>query len=175
MAAAIAMAVQPGPAHVHAQSLGPIVQVETDRGRFTIMLFRDAAPVSVAHVLGLIKAGFYDGQRIHRAIEGFVVQFGDPQTRDPKARDRWGRGDAASSGSPIGISETSSTRKHGAFAVGLAHRGEPAKADSQLYITLAPRPDLDGKYAVVGQVVDGTDVLPMLRVGDQIRRVYISE
>ncbi len=51
----------------------------------------------------LAKAGFYDGLRVHRALTGFVVQFGDPQTRDESKRSLWGRGPAASSGRPIGI------------------------------------------------------------------------
>jgi len=53
--------------------------------------------------------------------------------------------------------------------------GSPAKADSQIYITLAPRPDLDGQYAVFGQVVEGQDVPARLQVGDEIRRVYLRE
>ena len=55
----------------------------------------------------------------------------------------------------------------------MAHMGNPAKADSQIYITLEPRPDLDGRYAVFGQVIAGMDVLPLLHVGDEIRRVYL--
>lgn len=160
---------------LRAQSVGPLAHVETDRGRFTIMMFPEEAPISVAHVLALIRRGFYDGQRVHRAIPGFVVQFGDPQTRDIASRERWGRGPAASSGTPVGVAEITSKRRHVALAVGLAHVGEPAKADSQLYITLAPRSDLDGRYAVIGQVVDGTDVLPLLQVGDVVRRIYVSD
>lgn len=173
----VVLSLSSGPHHfgVHAQSEGPFVRVETDRGLFTITLFRNDAPLSVEHVLTLVKSGFYDGQRMHRAVPGFVLQFGDPQTRDPGLRERWGRGAAASSGTAIGLAEITSKRKHGAFAVGLAHVGEPAKADSQLYITLAPRSDLDGRYAVIGQVVDGIDVLPLLQAGDVIRRIYISE
>ena len=53
--------------------------------------------------------------------------------------------------------------------------GEPAQADSQLYIMLDTRPELDGQYAVIGQVVEGEDVPERLQVGDQIRRVYVSE
>jgi cyclophilin family peptidyl-prolyl cis-trans isomerase len=128
----------------------------------------------VAHVVELVRARFYDGQRIHRAVPGFVVQFGDPQTRDPGKRELWGRGAGAASGTPIGAAEVSRKRRHVRGAVGMAHLGNPARADSQIYITLEPRPDLDGRYAVVGQVISGMEVLPQLQVGDEIRRVYLK-
>ena len=51
--------------------------------------------------------------------------------------------------------------------------GNPAKGDSQIYITLAPRPDLDGQYAVFGRVIEGADVPATLQVGDELRRVYV--
>ena len=131
------------------------------------------APLTVAHVVGLVKAGFYDGQRIHRAIADFVVQFGDPQTRDLSTRALWGRGAAAASGKPIGSAEITRRRLHVKGAVAMAHLGDPAKADSQIYVTLANRPDLDGQYAVFGQILDGTDVVESLQVGDQITRAFV--
>jgi peptidylprolyl isomerase len=66
-------------------------------------------------------------------------------------------------------------RKNVTLAVGLAHAGEPAQADSQLYILLASKPELDGQYAVIGHVVEGEDVPARLQVGDQINRVYVRE
>jgi cyclophilin family peptidyl-prolyl cis-trans isomerase len=130
--------------------------------------------VTVAHVVALVKSGFYDGQRIHRAAPGFVVQFGDPQTRDPSTRALWGRGAAAASGKPVGAAEITRRRLHVKGAVGMAHMGDPAKGDSQLYVTLAPRPDLDGQYAVFGQVTNGQEVVESLQVGDLITRVYVE-
>lgn len=158
-----------------AQPSSPVIVVETSRGPFAIELFPKDAPLSTAHILGLVNASFYDGQRVHRALPGFVVQFGDPQTRDPGKQEVWGRGAAASSGKPIGVAEVNYKRKHVALSVGLAHMGEPAQADSQLYVTLAPRPDLDGQYVIVGQVIEGRDIPALLQVGDEIRRVYIRE
>ena len=151
----------------------PIVVVETSRGSFTFMTFPSEAPLTVAHIVGLVRKGFYDGQRIHRAIPGFVVQFGDPQTRDLETREVWGRGSVAGSGTPIGIAEVTKRRLNLSGAVGISHMGEPAKGDSQIYITLGRRTDLDGQYAVFGQVVEGADVLSRLQVGDDIRRVFI--
>jgi cyclophilin family peptidyl-prolyl cis-trans isomerase len=153
----------------------PVVVVDTSRGSFSFEVFPVDAPVAVAHILELVRERFYDGQRVHRALPGFVVQFGDPQSRDPAKRDVWGRGAAAASGRPIGAAEITRKRVHRRGAVGIAHLGDPAKGDSQIYITLAPRPDLDGRYVVFGQVIAGEDVTVRLQVGDEIRRVYVRQ
>jgi cyclophilin family peptidyl-prolyl cis-trans isomerase len=153
----------------------PVIVVETAKGTFTIQTFPNDAPKTVAHITALVRSGFYDGQRVHRALSGFVVQFGDPQTKDPDKRDVWGLGAAASSGTPVGASEITPRRTHAAGAVGLAHMGEPAQGDSQIYITLAARHDLDGKYAVFGQVVEGAEVPAELQIGDLITRAYLRD
>lgn len=153
----------------------PRLLFETAAGTFTVETYPVEAPLTVVHIVALAKAGFYDGLRVHRALPGFVVQFGDPQSRDESKRASWGRGPAAASGTQIGAAEISTKRKHLVGAVGVAHAGVPAKADSQIYITLDARPDLDGHYAVFGQVVDGIDVPGQLRVGDIIIRVSVQE
>jgi cyclophilin family peptidyl-prolyl cis-trans isomerase len=178
--AACAVAAVPltsSPAALLTQEAGdrPVVVVDTSRGSFSFEVFPADAPVTVAHILELVREGFYDGQRVHRALQGFVVQFGDPQSRDLAKRDVWGRGAAAASGRPIGVAEITRKRVHKRGAVGIAHMGDPNKGDSQIYITLAPRPDLDGRYAVFGQVIAGEDVTVRLEVGDEIRRVYVRQ
>jgi cyclophilin family peptidyl-prolyl cis-trans isomerase len=160
---------------MRAQSPGPIIVVETVKGAFAFETFPKDAPKTVAHIVALVRSGFYDGQRIHRAQRGFVVQFGDPQTASLATRDLWGRGAAASSGTPIGVAEISEKHRHDAGAVGVAHAGNPAKADSQIYVTLAARHELDGQYAVFAHVIEGEDVLTQLEVGDEILRVYVRE
>lgn len=151
----------------------PRIRFDTTAGSFTIETYPADAPRTVAHVVDLVTRRFYDGQRVHRALPGFVVQFGDPQTRDEANRRLWGRGAAASSGTSIGVAEIVLKRKHRPGAVGVAHMGEPASADSQIYITLNTRPDLDGQYAVFGQVIDGADVPAQLHVGDTILRATL--
>jgi peptidyl-prolyl cis-trans isomerase B (cyclophilin B) len=158
-----------------AVAAAPLLVVETSKGTFVIQTFPADAPKTVEHIAALARNRFYDGQHVHRAQRGFVVQFGDPQSRDLAKRDVWGLGDAASSGKPVGVAEMTPRRTHVTGAVGLAHMGEPAKGDSQIYVTLAPRHELDGKYAVFGQVVDGADVPAMLEVGDEITRVTVRE
>ena len=71
--------------------------------------------------------------------------------------------------------EISRKRTHTAGAVGMAHPGLPSQADSQIYVTLANRPDLNFKYTVFGQVIEGEDVLSRLERGDVIRRVSVRE
>lgn len=173
LATAFAVASLSTPALAQEAADRPIVVVETSKGTFSFEMFPTEAPITVAHVLGLVRARFYDGQRVHRAQPGFIVQFGDPQTRDAGKRDVWGRGAAAGSGKPVGAAEPSKKRPHLKGAVGLAHMGDPRKAESQIYITLARQPSLDGRYVVFGQVISGEDVPGALQVGDEIRLVYI--
>jgi cyclophilin family peptidyl-prolyl cis-trans isomerase len=152
-----------------------VIVVETSRGTFAFETYPIEAPKTVAHIVALVRRGFYDGQRIHRAVPGFVVQWGDPRSRDLTTPSEWGRGPAASSGTPVGVAEIAKKRPHTAGAVALAHPGVPAQGDSQLYVTLVDRPDLNGKYAVFGHLVDGADVPPRLERGDIVIRMYVKE
>ncbi len=106
-----------------AQSTGaPVIVVETSQGTFAFETYPAEAPKTVAHVVALVRRGFYDGQRFHRALAGFVIQWGDPRSRDESTEGQWGRGTEASSGSPIGTAELSKKHTHTAGAVGLAHQ-----------------------------------------------------
>jgi cyclophilin family peptidyl-prolyl cis-trans isomerase len=163
------------PLNAQSSALGPLVVVETSKGTFSIQTFPNEAPSTVNHVVTLIKSGFYNGQRVHRALPDFLIQFGDPQSRDLAKRELWGRGAAAASGKPVGVAEIASRRTNIKGAVGMAHIGDPTKADSQIYVTLARRPELDNRYAVIGQVVSGDDVPGLLQVGDIIVRVSVKE
>jgi cyclophilin family peptidyl-prolyl cis-trans isomerase len=158
-----------------AQPAGPVIVVETTKGTFEFETYPMDAPKTVAHIVELVKRGFYDGQRIHRALPGFVVQWGDPRSRDLAREADWGRGPEASSGHPIGVSELRRKRLHTRGAVAMAHMGNPALADSQIYVTLANRPDLNNRYTVFGHIVAGDDVPARLERGDLIRRMYVKE
>jgi len=160
---------------VSAQPEGPVIVVETTKGTFEFETYPVEAPKTVAHIVELVKRGFYDGQRIHRALPGFLVQWGDPRSRDASREADWGRGPDASSGNPIGASELRRKRLHTRGAVGVAHQGNPALADSQIYVTLADRPDLNNRYTVFGRVITGDDVPSKLERGDLIRKVYVKQ
>jgi peptidyl-prolyl cis-trans isomerase B (cyclophilin B) len=153
---------------------GPVIVIETAKGTIEFETYPEDAPKTVEHIVGLVKKGFYNGQRIHRVVPKFVVQFGDPQTRDMTKRASWGRGAAAGSGRQIGVAEFAKRRKHGRGAVAMAHAGDPTTADSQMYITLAPQPGLDNKHAVFGQVIVGQDVAAKLAEEDVIKKMYVK-
>jgi cyclophilin family peptidyl-prolyl cis-trans isomerase len=152
-----------------------VIVVETTKGTFEFETYPADAPKTVAHIVALVRRGFYDGQRFHRAVPGFVIQWGDPRSRDLAMEADWGRGPAASSGSPIGVSEITKKRLHTAGAVAVAHPGTPAAADSQIYVTLDKRPDLDGWYTVFGHVTAGADVPEKIQRGDVITKMYVKE
>jgi cyclophilin family peptidyl-prolyl cis-trans isomerase len=150
---------------------GPVVVMETSKGNITIETYPSEAPKTVENFLALVKASFYNRQHFHRVEKGFVAQIGDPDSKDLKRKEEWGK---RGSGKPIGVAEFSKKLMHKKGAVGMAHAGDPLKADSQFYITLAPKKNLDGKYAVFGQVIDGMAVAEKLEVGDTVKRMYIK-
>jgi peptidyl-prolyl cis-trans isomerase B (cyclophilin B) len=158
-----------------AQPAAPVIVVETTKGTFEIETYPVDAPKTVAHIVDLVRHGFYDGQRIHRALPAFLVQWGDPRSRDLARQADWGRGAEASSGHPIGVSELRRKRLHTRGAVAVAHQGIPALADSQIYVTLADRPDLNNRYTVFGHVIAGDEVPAQLERGDLIRKMYVKE
>jgi peptidyl-prolyl cis-trans isomerase B (cyclophilin B) len=151
---------------------GPIIVFETVKGTFEMETYPNEAPKTVAHILALVKRNFYNGLRIHRYEPGFVVQWGDPQTRDMTKKADWGTG---GSGRAIGASEVSPKRPHQTGAVAAAYAGDPRAADSQIYVVLTPQPQLNSRYTVFGQVISGMDVVTKLRVNDVIRRATVKD
>lgn len=149
---------------------GPVIVFETAKGAWEIETYPTEAPKTVAHVIALVRRNFYNGHRIHRVEPGFVVQYGDPQSRDFTKRDRWGTG---GSGRSIGVAEISPKRTHVLGAVAMAHAGDPRAADSQMYIMLAPAARLNGDYTVWGKVISGMDVVRRLAINDVIRRATV--
>lgn len=150
---------------------GPVVVVETTKGTFEFETYPNEAPRTVEHILALVKRNFYNGLRFHRVEPGFVIQVGDPNSRDYTKKALWGTG---GSGTPVGLSELSRKRLHVKGAVAMAHSGNPAQADAQWYVTLNAVPRLDGKYVVFGRVINGLDVTTLIRVGDVIRKMSVK-
>jgi cyclophilin family peptidyl-prolyl cis-trans isomerase len=169
-------ALSPG---AHAQQPKPagaatVVVLETAKGTIEVELFVADAPKSTAHLLDLVRQGFYRGQRFHRVTPS-LAQVGDPASRNVQLEGSWGSG---SSGHPIGVAEISKRWTHVRGAVGLAHVGDDARsaqfADSQFYFMKAASPSLDGKYAVVGRVVKGMDVVDKIERTDVLKNVYVK-
>lgn len=149
---------------------GPVIVVETEKGTFEFETYPNEAPKTVAHIIGLVNKRFYNGQRVHRVVPGFVIQMGDPATRDMTKQAAWGSG---GSGTPVGAAEISKTRTHVRGAVAMAHAGDAAKADSQFYVTLADVHRLDADYTVFGKVISGMDVVMKIAQPDRIVRVTV--
>ena len=145
--------------------------VETSKGTFEFETYPAESPRTVEHVLNLVKKNFYNGLRFHRVEPGFVIQVGDPNTRDFTKKDLWGTG---GSGTPVGVTELSRKHLHVKGAVAMAHPGNAAKADAQFYVMLGARPSLDGKYVVFGKLIGGFDVPDKIRVGDVIKKMYVK-
>ncbi len=157
----------PGPA-------APVVVFETVKGTIEIETFPDA-PKSVAHFVELARKGFYRGQRFHWVQPG-IVQGGDPLSRDLTKRREWGTGGSGLQmmPKPIGVAETS-PRKFERGIVGLAYRPErkPESADSQFFILTGPNPALNGKYAPLGKVIKGMEVVDKIQLADLIKNVTV--
>lgn len=138
---------------------------ETTKGTLVMELYRDKAPLTTANFLNLIDEGFYDGIIFHRVIPGFMAQVGDPFTKDPsKSEAQWGMG-----GPTYRImDEFDPELKHDAAGILSMANAGPNTGGSQIFITYAPQPHLDGKHAVFGKLIEGMDVLESITKGDTI-------
>lgn len=158
--------------HGQTPPVGPVLVFETDKGTFEIETYPSAAPKTVEHLVGLVQKRFYNGLRVHRVVPNFVVQIGDPQTRDMTKKDMWGTG---GSGKSIGVAEFGKGLKHGMGLVSMAHKGNPAEADSQFFIVIGPASHLDGKHQIFGKIsAGGMDVVNKLAVPDRIIRATVK-
>jgi cyclophilin family peptidyl-prolyl cis-trans isomerase len=128
---------------------GPIriAVLETSMGTIKFRLYQVGAPITSANFIKLAESGFYDGLIFHRVIDDFVIQTGDPT----------GTG-TGGSGETI-VREINEALTHVDGAVGMARGPNPNSASSQFYICDGPQHDLDGKYAVFGQVIEGMEVV----------------
>ena len=152
---------------------GPIIVLETVKGTIEFETYPEEAPKTVARIVELVKKGFYNGQRFHRAEPNFVIQIGDPVSRDFSRQSWWGR---QSSGSPIGVAEITKKRRHVLGAVSMAYPGtDKTAADSQFFILRRAAPEFDLKYTVFGKVLKGMDVVGKIQRGDVLKRAYLKD
>jgi cyclophilin family peptidyl-prolyl cis-trans isomerase len=152
-----------------------VVVLETTKGTIEIETLPGDAPKSVQRFLELAKRAFYRGQRFHW-VQANLIQTGDPLTRDMTKMDKWGTGGSGvgSALRPLGVAETSK-RPFTRGIVGLAYNTgyKPESADSQFFIIKGPSPNLNGKYAVIGRVTKGMDVVDKIERLDSIKQVTI--
>lgn len=143
--------------------------IKTTKGDITIQLFRHQAPLTTINFLTLAKSGFYNDIVFHRVIPGFMAQVGDPLTKDISKQALWGTGGP---GYAIADEFDTSLKHDKAGIVSMANSG-PNTGGSQIFITYAPQPHLDGIHAVFGQVTAGMDVLESIEVGDKILTIEL--
>lgn len=129
-----------------------IATIETRLGNMVVEFFPDVAPNHVANFIKLAKEGFYNGSTFHRVIPGFVIQGGDPNSKD---NDRTNDG---MGGPGYSVNAEFNSKLHLRGTLAMARSQDPNSAGSQFYICLAPLPQLDNKYTVFGQVISGMEV-----------------
>ena len=133
------------------------------KGTITLDLYADKAPNHVARLIELAKSGAYDGVVFHRVIDGFMAQTGDVQ-HGKQGGDTAMAGMGGSELPDLAAEFSDVSFQQG--TVGMARSQDPNSANSQFFIDLAPATFLDGQYTVVGQLVDGWDVLNAVKKGD---------
>jgi cyclophilin family peptidyl-prolyl cis-trans isomerase len=136
-------------------SAGTYVKIGTSMGTIEVQLFPTSAPKTVANFVNLTNSGFYNNLVWHRIVKGFVIQTGDPNTRNGGDRSLWGTG-ASSQSVPLEIDP--SLHNYAGY-LGMARGSDPNSGSSQFYINLANNTSLDGQYTVFGKVIAGMDVV----------------
>ncbi len=151
------------------------VTLETDKGKIVIVFYPEEAPKTVENFKKLVGKGFYDGTYFHRVIPGFMVQGGDPNTKDND------RGNDGMGGPGYTINAEFNKHKHVQGTVSMARSRDPDSAGSQFYICVATAPHLDGKYTAFGKVIEGMDVVdkivkaPRDRRDNPLKNIYIKK
>lgn len=134
--------------------------LHTQAGDITIRLFADHAPHHVRNFVYLATSGFYDGTLFHRVVKDFLVQGGDPQTKDPSNARIWGSGGRTDEdGKLVTLEPEFNDMHHKRGVVSMARGASPNSASSQFFIVLKDHPSLDRKYTAFGEVVSGLDVV----------------
>ena len=146
---------------------------ETTRGTISATLYDDAAPGTVANFEKLANSGFYDGVKFHRVIPGFVVQGGDPLSRDlPEGDRRIGTGGP---GYTIKCETKNNPHTHKVGALSMAHAGKDT-GGSQFFMVLDENATrhLNGVHTVFGQITSGLDVMKKIAPNDAMTKVRVS-
>ncbi|MDQ2671172.1 MAG: peptidylprolyl isomerase [Gemmatimonadota bacterium] len=143
--------------------------IETSKGTITAELFDEEAPDTVANFEKLANSEFYDGTRFHRVIANFMIQGGDPYSRDPKDA----RAGTGGPGYRIKCETHRNVHRHETGTLSMAHAGKNT-GGSQFFITHRPQPHLDGVHTVFGQVTEGMDVVNKIEKNDEVKRIRVS-
>lgn len=130
-----------------------VAVLETTKGKMVVEFWEKEAPKTVANFKKLARQGFYDGTGFHRIIKNFMIQGGDPKSKNPKAPDL-GTGDPG-----YKIDAEFNSHKHVPGVISMARGPDPNSAGSQFFLMHGASPNLDGQYTAFGRVIEGMDVL----------------
>ncbi len=138
---------------------GPKAIIKTKYGDIHIKFYPDVAPKHVENFIKLAKSGFYDGTIFHRVIPGFMIQGGDPNTKNSLRKDTYGQGGPKDEkGNPVLLKAEFNDTPHKRGIVSMARANERDTAGSQFFIVVEPSHFLDGKYTAFGEVTKGLGV-----------------
>jgi peptidyl-prolyl cis-trans isomerase B (cyclophilin B) len=136
-----------------------VALIKTSEGEMVAEFWPEVAPNTVENFKKLARSGFYDGTAFHRIVKGFMIQGGDPLTKDPAKESRYGTGDPG-----YKIKAEFNDRSHERGVLSMARSSDPDSAGSQFFICLANVSRLDHQYTTFGKIIKGDDVLG--KIGD---------
>ncbi|HEY2615311.1 MAG TPA: peptidylprolyl isomerase [Chthoniobacterales bacterium] len=131
-----------------------VAVIKTSEGEMVAEFWPEVAPKTVENFKKLASSGFYDGTAFHRIVKGFMIQGGDPLTKDLKNEARYGTGDPG-----YKIKAEFNNKSHERGVLSMARSSDPDSAGSQFFICLANVSRLDHQYTTFGKVIKGDDVL----------------
>jgi len=140
-------------------SASEVAVIKTSEGEMVAEFWPEVAPNTVENFKKLARSGFYDGTAFHRIVKGFMIQGGDPLTKDPAKESRYGTGDPG-----YKIKAEFNDRSHERGVLSMARSSDPDSAGSQFFICLANVSRLDHQYTTFGKIIKGDDVLG--KIGD---------
>ncbi len=146
-----------------------VAVIKTSEGDMVVQFWTDAAPNTVENFKKLARQGFYDGTIFHRIVKGFMIQGGDPNSKDPAKENSYGEG-----GPGYNIKAEFNDHGHERGVISMARGPDPDSAGSQFFVCLAPVRRLDHQYTTFGKLIKGDDVLE--KIGDtQVTRNNMGE
>jgi len=152
-----------------------IVVLDTNKGVIKIELFEDKMPITTGNFKKLIDEGFYDGIKFHRVIDNFMVQVGDPQTKDDSKEPLWGTGGPGYTIEDEFVAGLSNIKG----TISMANTGQPNSGGSQIFINTVDNTNLDfdkppftSKHPVFGAVIEGMDIVLSIKKGDVISKAH---
>src|SRR5881296_3409616 len=136
-----------------------VAVIKTNEGEMVVQFWTDAAPNTIENFKKLARQGFYDGTIFHRIVKGFMIQGGDPNSKDSAKESAYGAG-----GPGYKIKAEFNNHLHQRGVISMAREPDPDSAGSQFFICLGPVHRLDHQYTTFGKLIKGDDVLG--KIGD---------